>query len=110
MKTQNSFLEFIGLVALIVIVVLGVNFYHAQKQQGDQLTITTENTVAPVIQDLVPATAVWSNEVIPHPAAPRSVNLNSGDSKLPGGAAEGTIHHEGIELLKDRTDSETRNR
>lgn len=111
MNKRSSFLEFIGLVALIVIVVLGVNFYNAQKQQGGQgqFTITTEDTADPVIYDLTqpgPATAVWSN-----PVATRSTSLNSGESKLPDGTAEDSVHHEGIELLKERENSnETRNR
>lgn len=93
---------FFGFIGLAILIVIGAFFLMNNITQGVQ------DAHDAIIVQPGPATAepVWSNEVIPHPAQPERPELGSGSSK----EASDTIHHEGIELLKERSEGEGRNR
>ncbi len=68
----------------------------------NNITDVTQGAVNTIVQP--GATAVFSNEIIPHPTRPELGNSESNK------AASDTIHHENIELLKERPEGEGRNR
>jgi hypothetical protein len=68
----------------------------------NNITDVTQNAVNAIVQP--GATAVFSNEIVPYPTRPELLNSESNK------AASDPIHHEGIELLKERPEGEGRNR
>lgn len=100
---------FTGLVlAVVALIVVAIYFFVIVPQRLQEVTDTITQPQTTIIVQPGPATAVWSNQVIPHPDRP---DIGSSENK-PGQAGKGELepaHHDGIEIIKERDTSEGRN-
>lgn len=100
---------FTGLVlAVVALIVVAIYFFVIVPQRLQEVTDTITQPPTTIIVQPGPATAVWSNQVIPHPDRP---DIGSSENK-PGQAGKGELepaHPDGIEIIKERDTSEGRN-